>query len=150
MSIEVHRPVDDSGSQIGDPGSAQTTVVVQSTQVLDDPLGWLGQDVVANGEQASLDGIRMRSSPVPGEDLIDSLLPTSLAKLESRRPQRLVDRSLLGVRRGSCSEPVEIADLGLGLSNRVVRCRLLVERRQGAVLVRRHPAHRSDAGRASS
>jgi hypothetical protein len=37
MPVEVHRGVHDPGSQIGDPGSTQAAVVVQSSQVLATP-----------------------------------------------------------------------------------------------------------------
>ena len=71
MSVEVRSCDGHPGSQFGDPGSAQTTIVVQSTQVLNDPLGWLGQGVVADGEPASLVPPLLLGSGRRGEMLVD-------------------------------------------------------------------------------
>jgi len=39
VPVEVDRGVHDPGSQSIDPGSAEAAVVVQSSQVFDDPVG---------------------------------------------------------------------------------------------------------------
>ena len=134
MPVEVHRRADDPGSQIADAGSAETAVVVQSSQVFDDPVGRVGQHVVADGEPSPFDGVVVSAAAVSGEDVVDVLLSASLSEFEPCRPQRLLDCSPLGARRGTWGELVEVADLGFGLTDRVVRGGLLVERRQCALL----------------
>jgi hypothetical protein len=73
----------DPGSQFVDSGGAQLAVVVKSVQLFGDPAGWLGQDVVADGEPASLDGVVVRRTAVRRKDVADALLPASLSELES-------------------------------------------------------------------
>ena len=102
--------------------------------MFDDPVGRVGQDVVAQGLHASLDGVVVSAAAVSGEDVVDELLATSLSELEASCPHGLVDRGPFGARRGTGSELVEVADRGFGLADRVVRGGPLVERRQGALL----------------
>ena len=93
MSVEVRGCGGDPGSQFADPGSAQVAVVVKPVQLFDDPVGRVGQGVVAHGEPTSLDGVVVRSTAVSGKDVIDVLLLVSLSELEPRDLQRLVDRN---------------------------------------------------------
>lgn len=74
MAVEVHRCLNDPGSQIPDPGGAQTTVVVQPAHVCDDPVGRVGQNVIAQGLHASLDGVVVSAPAISGEDVVDELL----------------------------------------------------------------------------
>ena len=136
MPVEVHRGVHDPGSQSIDPGSAEAAVVVQSSQLFDDPVGWVGEDVVADGETASLAGVVVGAAAVSGEDVVDALLSASLSKLDSCRPQCVVDGRPLGARRDTGGKLVEVVDLCLGLSNGVVGGRFLVECGQCALLTR--------------
>ncbi len=99
MPVEVDRGVHDPGSQSIDPGNAEAAVVVQSSQVFDDPVGWVVEDVVTDGETASLASVVVGTDAVLGEDVVDLLLPASLSKLESSRSERLVGRDPFGLRR---------------------------------------------------
>ena len=134
MAVEVHRCLDDPGSQVWDPGSAQPTVDVQPAQVLDDPVGRIGQHVITQGLHPSFDGAVVSATAVSGEDVVDEVLATSLSELKASCPHGLVDCGPFGVRRGTGCDPVEVAYLRFGLADRVVRSGLLVECRQGALL----------------
>ena len=80
MPVEVHRGVHDPGSQSIDPGSTEAAVVVQSSKVFDDPVGRVGEDVVADGETASLDGVVVGTDAVSGEDVVDCVVPGELVE----------------------------------------------------------------------
>ncbi len=136
MAVEVHGCADDPGSEIVGAGCAEAAVVVQSSEVFDDPVGWVGEDVVADGEPSSFDEVIVGAAAVSGEDVVDVLLSSSLSKLDSGRPQGVVDGGPLGARCDPVGQLVEVVDLCLGLSNGVVGGGFLVECGQGALLTR--------------
>lgn len=97
---------------------------------------WVGEDVVADGEPSSFDGVVMGAAAVSGEDGVDVLLSASLSELDSCGPQCVVDGGPLGARRDAGGQLVEVVDLCPGLSNGVVGGGFLVEGGQCALLTR--------------